>query len=91
LVIDALRELYQEQRDAVSQSAIAARAGLPRGNVSDMVPQLEKKQLISRGPSAFGRALRVFPTKEAERLLLLLYPRLDAISRRAIAPPDGAL
>ena len=82
LVIDALRELYQEQGDAVSQNAIAARAGLRRGNVSAMVPQLEKKNLISRGPSAYGPALRVFPTEAAERLLLLLYPHLDALSRQ---------
>jgi DNA-binding MarR family transcriptional regulator len=81
LIIDALRELYQELGDAVSQAAIATRTGLLPGNISDSVPALEKKLLVSRGPGASGRAWRVFPTAEAERQLTTLYPRLDAISR----------
>ena len=84
LVIDALRELYQELGDAVSQSAVAARAGLRPGNISDSVPALEAKQLISRGPSASGKALRVFPTEEAEQVLNALHPRLEAVSRSTL-------
>ena len=80
LIIDALRELYQEQQDAVSQNALAARAGLRRGNISESMPALENKNLISRGPSACGRALRLFPTHKAERVLGELYPLLDAVS-----------
>lgn len=80
LVVDALRELYQERGDAVSQNALAARAGLRRGHISDLMPGLENKQLVSRGPSAFGPALRLFPTDEAEQLLLSIYPRLEALS-----------
>ncbi len=81
LVIDALRELYQELGDAVSQSAVATAPGLRRGNVSDMMPALERKRLVSRGPSASGVALRLFLTEEAEQLLLLVYPHLDTVSR----------
>ena len=69
-----------ERRDAVSQNALAVHSGLTRGHISDLMPGLENKQLVSRGPSAFGPALRLFPTQEAERLLLLLYPRLEALS-----------
>ncbi len=81
LVIDALRELLEEINDAVSQNDLALRSGLRRGNICDLMPSLEKKNLVSRGPSATGRALRLFPTDKAYHLLEWLYPRLDAISR----------
>jgi len=85
LIIDALRELHRELDDAVSQNALAARAGLARRNISESMPKLEEKGLVSRGPSASGRALRLFPTQEAVRRLDFLYPLLEAISRPAAA------
>ena len=82
LVVDALRELYQELEDAVTQNAIAERAGLRRGNVSALMSALEEKYLVSRGPSASGRAWRVLPTHEAEERLRMIHPRLEGASRQ---------
>ena len=89
LAIDALRELYQELHDAVSQNAVAKHSGLLRSNVSRLMPALEDKGLVSRGCSSSGRALRLFPTAQTEQLLSELYPHLEAISSQLEIPSNA--
>ena len=69
LVLDALRELIAETRDAAIQNEIAARVELDRGTISLVMRALEKKQLVDRAPDITGRALRIWLTLRAEALL----------------------
>ncbi|HWZ89630.1 MAG TPA: MarR family transcriptional regulator [Polyangiaceae bacterium] len=69
LVLDALRELIAETRDAAIQNEIAARVELDRGTTSLVMRTLEKKGFVDRAPDITGRALRIWLTDPAEVLL----------------------
>jgi DNA-binding MarR family transcriptional regulator len=69
LMLDALRELIAETRDAAIQNEIAARVELDRATISLVMCTLERKGLVDRAPDITGRALRIWLTLRAEALL----------------------
>ena len=88
LLLDALRELFEETRDAVTQNEIASRLELDRATTSQVIRALDRKHLVSR-EGGWGRCALVLPTEKAEALLLRLYPLLDAASAAVrSAPPE---
>ena len=75
-VLDATRELSEETRDAVSQSAVARHLELDRMTVSQVMRTLEGRGLVDRGPEMDGRALRIWPSTAGRRLLQKALSRL---------------
>jgi DNA-binding MarR family transcriptional regulator len=80
LVLDAIRELFQETGDASIQNEIAVRAELDRATISVVMRNLERKGLVDRGIDMIGTALRAFLTQRAVSMLDELRPRISAAS-----------
>jgi DNA-binding MarR family transcriptional regulator len=78
LLLATLRELIEETGDAVSQSAIADRAGLTRQIASYWLITLSEGALVNRQPAAEGQAWRVLLTTLGERTLQSCNERLEA-------------
>lgn len=75
-VLRATRRLVLEMDDVVSQQAVARRAGLREGPVSTAMKRLFDAALVDIAPDAWGWSLRVLVTKEGEKLLAQIEPRL---------------
>jgi len=78
LLLETVQELIDETRSAVSQSAVAERAGLTRQVASYWLTSMSEAALIARAPEGDGRAWGVLPTKLGERTLLACNERLEA-------------
>src|SRR5690349_4487156 len=61
-VLDGTQEVCDEIGDAANQSQVARHLGLQRSTVSELMRELERLGLVSRGPSARGSAYRVILT-----------------------------
>lgn len=68
LLLECLQELLEETGDAVSQVAIAERAGLPKSLVSYWMALMDEEGLVSRGPALDGRAYRIWMGERGERV-----------------------
>lgn len=77
LVLESLRELILEHRDAVSQARVAERTGLSRMVTSYWMILLDEEGLIDRGPDQEGRAYRVLLSKLGEETLRQCNERLS--------------
>jgi DNA-binding MarR family transcriptional regulator len=77
LLLETLHELRDETRDAVSQSAIARRAGLPRKIVSYWMIIMSEQGLVDRGPSSEGGAWRIILSDLGETTLRRCNERLE--------------
>jgi hypothetical protein len=77
LLLETLHELIDETGDAVSQSAIAERAGLTRKVASYWLILMSETALVDRGPCSEGTAWRVLLTDLGERTLLTCNERLE--------------
>jgi DNA-binding MarR family transcriptional regulator len=70
LVLSALDSASKREGDAVTQSAVAAEAGLDKATVSAVVRTLEVRGLVDRGAgSGDARAWRVILTEKGSRVL----------------------
>jgi len=69
LVLVALIEVRHRTKDAVSQNQVAEYLELPRNAVSEVMLELERRGLVSRGCSMSGRVLRIYVTDRAEGVL----------------------
>ena len=78
LMLETLQELQDETHDAVSQNALAERAGLRRQIVSYWLIVMSEDALVDRGPHPDGRAWRVILTDLGERTLVACNARLAA-------------
>lgn len=78
LILEALQELQDETRDAVSQNAMAARVGVRRQIASNWLIVMSEDSLVDRGPHPDGRAWRVILTDLGERTLVSCNARLYA-------------
>lgn len=78
LMLETLQELLDETGDAVSQNALAERAGLRRQIASYWLIVMSEDALVDRGPHPDGRAWRVILTDLGERTLLSCNQRLEA-------------
>src|SRR4051812_31579185 len=58
LVLDSIRELFEETGDASVQNEIAARTELDRSTISQVLRALESKGLVDRGIDLVGTAWR---------------------------------
>lgn len=81
LVLSALDVTFKRTDEAVSQSAIAAEAGLDKVTVSTVLRTLDSRGYISRD-IAFGdkRVWRIAPTQKGERVLASAVPLLEEAS-----------
>lgn len=77
LVLETLRELRDETREAVSQNLVADRAGLTRQVVSYWMIVMSELALVDRGPAAAGCAWRVILTEQGELTLRACNERLE--------------
>jgi len=77
LLLETLQELCDEAQDAVSQSAIAARAGLSRKVASYWMTIMSEHGLVDRGPSSEGCAWRIILTSRGEQTLRRCNERLE--------------
>jgi hypothetical protein len=82
LLLEALKELIDETGDAVSQIAIAKRAVVTKMMASYWMLWMEEHGLVSRGPSADGRAYRILLGELAEDTLRAWNERLEAAGIR---------
>ncbi len=67
MVLDATRSLVVSTKDAVSQADVALQTEIDRMTVSQVMRNLEKADLVDRGPAADGRAYRIILTARGER------------------------
>jgi DNA-binding MarR family transcriptional regulator len=82
LVLDAIRELFDETEDASIQNEIASWIELDRTTVSQVVRRLLQKGLVDRDVDYRGKAWRVYVTDCGATLLAELYPRIKLASTR---------
>ena len=80
LLLHSARRLIEETADAVIQAQIAARVELDPTTVSQLVRRLEERQLLSRGCDITGKAMRVYLTDDATRLLRDLDEAVEGVS-----------
>lgn len=80
LVLDSIRQLIEETKDAVIQAQISARLELDESRVSEITRQLDAKGLVNRGEDIMGKAWRVILTQKAKRLLGELEARIELAS-----------
>jgi DNA-binding IclR family transcriptional regulator len=78
LLLESLAELIAEQRDAVSQVAVAQRAGLSRMVASYWMTLMSEDGLVDRGPDGDGRTYRIWMTEFGARTLRQCNDRLEA-------------
>jgi len=78
LLLEALAELIAERQDAVSQCAVAERAGLSRMVTSRWMIFMSDLGLVDRGPDADGRAYRIWMTELGAETLRVCNDRLEA-------------
>src|SRR4051812_38355725 len=83
LVLDGIRELFDETEDASIQNEIAAHVELDRTTVSQVLRRLEQKGLVDRGIDYRGTALRVYVTESGANVLERLYPQIKVASAQA--------
>jgi DNA-binding MarR family transcriptional regulator len=83
LVLEGARQLIAESGDAVNQNEIAARVELDRSTISQVMITLQEKSLVDRGVDSTGRALRIFLTPQATRLLRDYQLAIEAASSSA--------
>jgi DNA-binding MarR family transcriptional regulator len=78
-------------RPGIDQTEIGLDLGLDRTTTADVVRRLELKKCVKRDVDPTDRrARRVFITKEGDRVLQKLYPRMIAASDRMLAPLSAA-
>jgi DNA-binding MarR family transcriptional regulator len=80
IVLDAARTLVQSTEDAVSQNDVALHTEIDRMTVSQVMRNLEKANLVDRGPDADGRAYRIYVTEKGERAAKLGAARIETAS-----------
>jgi DNA-binding MarR family transcriptional regulator len=80
LVLDAIRELFEETGDASIQNEISVRSELDRSTISLVMRTLERKELVDRGIDIVGTAWRTFLTRGAISMLEELRPKISAAS-----------
>jgi len=68
LVLEATDELVGETKDAVNQSAVAARCELDRMTVSQVMRTLDEQGLINREPASSPPAYRIRLTPKGTKL-----------------------
>jgi DNA-binding MarR family transcriptional regulator len=78
LVLEATQDLEREQRDAVSQVAVAQRVELDRATTSQIMTALSELGMVDRGPSMSGPAYRIIVTQKGRRCLRDASKRLSA-------------
>ena len=78
LVLEATDELVRETKDAVNQSAVAARCELDRMTVSQVMRTLDEQGLIDRGPAIAPPAYRIWLTPKGKSLCGKVRRRLSA-------------
>jgi DNA-binding MarR family transcriptional regulator len=83
LVLDGIRELFDETEDASIQNEIAVWVELDRTTVSQVMRRLEQKGLVDRDLDYRGKALRAYVTDCGATLLADLYPRIKAASEES--------
>jgi DNA-binding MarR family transcriptional regulator len=79
LVLETLYELLEHTGDAVSQAAVAERAGMTKMVVSYWMTLMDGEGFISRQPDSDGRAYRVITTKFGDETLEMCNQRLAAL------------
>ncbi len=77
LLLETLKELFEETGDAVSQTAIAERAGITPKVASYWLIMMSENALVDRGPTSEGTAWRVVLTSLGERTLQACNERLE--------------
>jgi DNA-binding MarR family transcriptional regulator len=78
LLLESLAELIAERKDAVSQSAVAERAGLSRMVTSYWMILMSEEDLVDRGPDEDGRTYRIWMTEAGAATLRQCNDRLEA-------------
>jgi Mn-dependent DtxR family transcriptional regulator len=79
-VLETMRELIEETKDAVTQSEVAVRSGVDPMTVSDVMKKLERQNLVDRGASASGPAYQIWLKANGERLAAEGAERVEAVS-----------
>lgn len=77
LLLETVRELCDETCDAVSQNAVAERAGVARQVASYWMIVMSEDALVDRGPASEGHSWRVILTDLGERTLQACNERLE--------------
>jgi DNA-binding MarR family transcriptional regulator len=82
LLLETLQELLDETGDAVSQAAIAERAGLTKMMTSYWMSSMEEYGLVDRGPALDGRSYRIYLGERGAAVLRECNERLEAAGLR---------
>jgi DNA-binding MarR family transcriptional regulator len=82
LVLLSAESATEETRDAVTQRAIAERAGLDEVTTSRVVRLLAERGLLDRGGSLDRRAYRIIVTAKGRQVLRRATPDVEAASKR---------
>jgi DNA-binding MarR family transcriptional regulator len=85
LVLLATESVTDEARDAVTQRAIAERAGLDEVTTSRVVRLLADRGLLDRGGSPDRRAYRITMTQKGRQLLRRATPDVEGAAKRFFA------
>jgi DNA-binding MarR family transcriptional regulator len=85
LVLSAAESATEEARDAVTQRAIAERAGLDEVTTSRVARLLTDRGLLDRGGSFDHRAYRIIVTQKGRQLLRRASPDVEAAAKRFFA------
>jgi len=80
LVLEATDELTREQRDAVSQTAVALRTELDHATTSQVMKVLGTRGLVDRGPDMTGPAYRIMVTQEGRKLVRQITERIESVA-----------
>jgi len=81
LALATADQVTEEARNAVTQRAIAERAGLDEVTTSRVTAVLSERGLLDRGPSTDRRAYRVVVTHKGRQLLRRAAADVEAASR----------
>jgi DNA-binding MarR family transcriptional regulator len=83
LLLSAASKVEEQAHEAVTQRAISKEAGIDEATTSRIVRALEKRSLLSRGPtSGDQRAWRVMVTEKGRRLLKTAIPLAERAAKR---------
>ena len=80
LVLQTTAELFEETRDAVSELAVAARSGVDRMTMSQVMWKLAHRGLVDIGPDAVWPGLRIVLTRSGQRMASEGASRVEAAS-----------
>jgi DNA-binding MarR family transcriptional regulator len=85
LVLVAADGATEEAKDAVTQRAVAERAGLDEVTTSRVVRLLADRGLLDRGPSTDRRAYRIVVTQKGRQLVRRAAPDVEVAAKRFFA------